>query len=321
MFGIRDLKRSIEITDTTVECPVAGCSEQVPRQRKSFRREEKFRCHRHDIYISPSTFEYGSELDNILWKERDDLRLFHRLKSVKRESRLSRDNSEDAVSWNVFRFLERNSIVSDFMERSLAVTAMNPEIIYWSYSQSQNDLWDELRKARIEFELVPSKGSEPDIIIICDGMLAMIEAKLTASNETKPSKLYVERKYTSGGQKWWNEVFHSDFMSVAVRSRKYELSRFWLLGTWIADQLGLDFCLINLVRSEREKHIETVFGKHIKNDKKKKFLRIAWEDIYRYVIDNGILGDSRILISYFNNKTVGYRNGELQRAFDVRPIL
>jgi len=112
MLGLKELKSTIKVTDTTVECPVKGCREKVARQRKSFKRQEKFKCPKHNIYISPSTFEYQDELDNILWKEKADLDLFERLNTVKRESRIARDNSEDAVTWNVFRFLENNKLLS-----------------------------------------------------------------------------------------------------------------------------------------------------------------------------------------------------------------
>ena len=108
MFGIEELNENIEITDTTVECPVKDCNKIVKRQRKSFKREEGFKCPTHDIYISPSTFEYKSELDNLHWKDENDLILFNNIKNVKRESRVARDNSEDAVTWNVFRFLVRH---------------------------------------------------------------------------------------------------------------------------------------------------------------------------------------------------------------------
>jgi hypothetical protein len=85
------------------------CSEKVERQSGFFTREERFKCPKHNIYISPSTFEYQSELDNLLWKDKADLDLLKRIKSVKRECRIARDNSEDAVTWNVFRFLEKNN--------------------------------------------------------------------------------------------------------------------------------------------------------------------------------------------------------------------
>lgn len=104
---MEELKGSIKITDTTVECPVKGCSKKVKRQKNFFKREEMFKCPEHNIYISPSTFAYQCELDILLWKD-DDLNLFEKIKEVKRESRIAYDNSEDAVTWNVFRFLERN---------------------------------------------------------------------------------------------------------------------------------------------------------------------------------------------------------------------
>jgi len=31
MFGIKELKEKIEITKTTVECPVKGCKEKIAR--------------------------------------------------------------------------------------------------------------------------------------------------------------------------------------------------------------------------------------------------------------------------------------------------
>ncbi len=75
MFGLSDLKQQIEITETTVESPVKGCSIKVPRQRTVFTRNGKFKCPRHNIYISPSTFEYQREEDNLLWKDKHDLAL------------------------------------------------------------------------------------------------------------------------------------------------------------------------------------------------------------------------------------------------------
>ena len=81
MYGVSDLKPQIQITQTSVECPVRGCSHHVERQLRSFKREEQFRCPEHKIYISPSTIEYDSEVDNLLWKNTTDLAL---LKAIKK---------------------------------------------------------------------------------------------------------------------------------------------------------------------------------------------------------------------------------------------
>ena len=81
MLGIQDLKPKITITPTNVECPVKGCCRSVERQRRSFRREERFQCPDHKIYISPSTFEYASEADNLLWQNKADLDLLEAVNS------------------------------------------------------------------------------------------------------------------------------------------------------------------------------------------------------------------------------------------------
>jgi len=316
MFGIKELKEKIEITENTVECPVKGCKKIVERQRRVFRKEDRFRCPKHNIFISPSTFEYSDEADNFLWKEISDIELLERIKKVKRESRMARDNSEDAVSWNVFGFLERNNLLEGYLSLITGLYLKSSEVIYWSYSQKEDKVLSELNEARREFGEVIRRGSEPDIIIRTDKALFFIEAKLTAGNKTSPSNKNSSKKYESGGHNWFSRVFKSDYKTIAIIEKKYELLRFWLLGTWMANQQDLDFYLINLVLAEREKDIEHIFKRYIRETERRKFLRITWEDIDHYISNINSLIDKDIILHYFRNKTIGYdRRGKLQRAF------
>lgn len=319
MLGVQELKTHIEITKTTVECPVKGCQSHVDRQRKIFRREDRFKCPEHNIYISPSTFEYECEWDNLLWKRTADRHLLKRIKTVKRESRMARDRSEDAVSWNVFRYWERNNLVDGFLGSTVGYPLSSSEVIYWSYSQQDGTSWSALNRARTEFGERLSRSSEPDIIIRTDRALVFIEAKLTSGNKTGPSNPNYTKKYITGGGGWFSRVFHSDYDAVAKVEKKYELMRFWLLGTWIAAQLDLDFYLVNLVRAGREKEIETAFGMHICEDPRMRFMRLAWEDICEFVKNSAPPGsDKETMAEYFRDKSLGY-NGHrrLQRAFSV----
>ena len=318
MFGIRELKDLIRVTETKVECPIRGCVEEVLMQRKSFKRLNEFKCKTHNIYISTSTFEYENKLKNILWKDETDRKLLNRIRRVKRESRIARDNSEDAVTWNIFRFLEKNQLLGGFLEYLIKKPIENPEVIYWSYSQLQKDTWPSLKAAREEFETLPKKGSEPDIIIKSNSHIFFVEAKLTATNNTLPRsrKPEVRKKYEMGGNQWYQNLVLSDFVTIAVTDRKYELLRFWLLGSWIAHQLDLDYCLINLVLSEREKTIEEDFRKHIRVDSRNSFLRTTWEEIYHFVSENASESPEKSkMTEYFRNKTLGYKNRRLQKAF------
>jgi hypothetical protein len=320
MFDLKNLKPVIIVTKDSVECPVKNCTKIVARQRESFKTSDEFMCPNHRIYISSSTFEYENEQDNILWKDNADLDLFNRIRKVKRESRMARDNSEDAVTWNVFRFLERKGLLPEFLANLIKQPVENPEVIYWSYSRSEQSTWEPLQKARETFEINPKKGSEPDIVIRSNSDLFFIETKLTASNNTVPASknTMVKKKYETGGNGWYSQVLKSDFKTVAVTERKYELLRFWLLGSWIAQQLNLDYYLVNLTPSEKEKTIEKDFKQHVRENSKRIFLRTTWEDIYHFVLKNSPESiEKPQMIEYFRNKTSGYRNCKLQKAFSI----
>lgn len=333
MLGAEELKEKIEITDTKVECPVKGCSEIVEKmtnETKGQEFRENFRCPRDRIVISPSTFQYPNVSDNLLWKEQLDLELLERIKVFKRRCRMEHDNCEDAVCWNVFRFLEKNNLVERMLSSITNTSPKSSEVIYWSYSQKEDAGWSPLNTARDKFGETRSQGSEPDIIIHTDRALFFIEAKLDAPNKKNPPKKdpsYISRrkkKYLTGGENWFFKVFHSEFEKV-VNEGLYELLRFWILGTWMADQQKVDFYLINLVRSKREADIEAIFGKHIKENQRRKFPRVTWESIFQYISESEVSSDKEIMMRYFRNKTIGYKSkkakgiekGILQKAFSI----
>lgn len=318
MFSLKDLKEKIRVTDGTVECPVKDCTVGVERQKKVFKPEKRYQCPVHGIFISPSTFEYPCEEENLLWKEKADLDLLSRIKAVKRESRIARDNSEDALTWNVFRYLEKNSLTRIFLQNLAGMRQEKPETIYWSYSQSENDTWTMLNKAREEFGEATGRGSEPDLIIVTDSALFFIEAKLNSGNETKPSRPDDHKKYETGGQSWYSQAFKSGYAAIAIREKKYELMRLWLLGTWAAGQLNKSFYLANLVLQDREKHIEDGFKRHVIENDNRRFVRATWERIYRLIGQTGQNQNREAMTRYFENKTLGYdSDGRIQKAFST----
>ncbi len=325
MFDATSLKQRIIVTQSTVECPVMGCNHHVNRQRTHFQALEEFKCPTHGIYISPSTFEYSNRTDNLLWKNKQDTERLNQICTVKRESnRMTRDNSEDAVTWNVFRYLEKYSLKLLLSEIS-GYTVEDPEIIYWSHCQSQKAAWSELQRARLEFETTPEKGSEPDLIVKAKNALFFIEAKVNASNETTPSSNSpkVEKRYTKGGNNWYSKVLNASFQEIAVSAKKYELLRFWLLGSWIANNHSVDFFLVNLVPEQREQNITAAFGKYAifesKPNQRRAFLRLTWEQIYEHIASNKEIGSEKeAILHYLKNKSAGYdRNGILQKAFTI----
>ena len=320
MYDATTLKPHIFVGETQVECPVRGCSQKVARQRRDFKRASRFQCPEHQIYISPSTFEYPTELDNLLWKDEQDIALLESIRTVKRESRMARERSEDALSWNMFRHLEKRGILSAILSCIAGRDSGGLQLVYWSYSPSFHSVWPELRMARKEFGEQPRRGSEPDFIAFNDRIILLIEAKFTANNATIPSEPENRKKYVTGGGGWYHQVFASDYDTVANDAQKYELLRYWLLGSWIATQSGRDFALVNLVRSDYEQDIEKLFDNHIKADAHRHFVRVTWEEVFQRIGEESPpSAEKDTLLDYAEYKTAGYnRLGELERAFSIR---
>ena len=323
MFGFKELKPKICIAENTVDCPVNDCKEKVDRQRHKFRRDDRFKCPKHGIFISPSTFEYEDYKNNLLWKAREDVELLENIFREKRESRIARDNSEDAVTWNVFRFLEKNNLIEGLLTNITGASQTQGQITYWSYSQQQRvgDCRNLLSEARAEFGEEEGRGSEPGLIIKTDKTLFFIEAKFASGNDTPSDKKQIEKKinnpknYKTGGDNWFGNVFKSTYKEI-ISEQKYELLRFWLLGTWIAQKLGLRFYLVNLTLADKEKDIEEKFKKHIKEDENKRFLRLTWEGVYEYASTVADSSDKQTMLDYLKNKCV-YKNRTLQKVFSV----
>jgi len=338
MFGLEELKKKIEVKGDTIICPVIGCENQVKKMTKGVlnsldaylekgeNNREKFNqylCKKHKIYITPTTFIYEDLRDNLLWYDADKDFLDKIIVAKRIKAQLHHDKSEDAVSWNVFRFLERTKLLSGFLEGLHNSPVKNPEVIYWSYSQSQQKVWNELEKARVEFGEKPQKSSEPDLIVKSDDVLFFIEVKLTAPNKvdfnknhTAEDKAERVRRYSKG------DYFLKQPVENIMDAGYYQLMRFWLIGAWIADNENFNFYLLNLVRKDgekEEKNIGSKFGKYIKQNGKREFMRITWEDIYKYISTTDILGEDKDkMLGYFRNKTIGYDgSGRLQRAFSI----
>ena len=133
MYQFNDLRTERVVLEKHVPCPVTGCSVQVERQKRMFQRLEPFKCHKHDIYISPSTFEYESYESNLLSTAQDDIDLLERILRKNVKAGWGGGASEDAVTWNVFRYLEKSGLLKDYLDSISRSGNEDARIIYWSY--------------------------------------------------------------------------------------------------------------------------------------------------------------------------------------------
>jgi hypothetical protein len=234
---------------------------------------------------------------------------------------MGRERSEDAVTWNVLRALEKAGTLGAWLESICGLPAGRVRVAYWGCDPEGQTLLPMLVEARQAFDENASGGSEPDVIVIGETALFFIEAKFLSGNHTRPSSADRALRYTTAAHRWYDTVMRSTFEQAAVRERFYELVRLWLLGTWTAHRLDMPFCLINLVCAERERNVETDFGKHLTASPTRIFRRATWEDALRYLQTN--CGSDPItsrLTRYMLEKTAGYRpDGRLRTAFSLVP--
>lgn len=316
MYLLPNLKKEVIIEDFVVECPVVGCKNFVERQKSKFLRKPQFFCKQHRIYISPSTFEYESEEDNLLWCHETDNRILEEISNIKRESRMARERSEDALAWNVFRYLHKHQLFGETMEQLIPTKEKleEPEVIYWSYSPRELGKSSILTKARKAFNEL--SGTEPDIIINSKRHLIFIEAKFTSGNSTKPSNEDILNKYYEAKDKWYQNVFQKDIRTVCMIMRKYELMRNYLLGSWLAHMYDKKFTLLSLNAHKYHRKGDLAFRDCIIENDQFRFSSVVWEElrdvIHGYLPDSN---DKRLLLHYLHNKSAGYQNGKIVKAF------
>jgi len=327
MFLWDDLKKEIIDQKGRSACPVEGCIKDLPRQTKTFKNASRFQCPKHRIYVSPTTFEYPDETDNLIWKDAADLMLWAKIKQpgVKRESRVARDRSEDAVAWNVMRYLEREQLIREWVRCISNDEPADADVIYWSLCQHTGQPWKPLLDTCPMFGESVKHRSEPDVIVNCPDILVFVEAKFGSGNAKGDNK---PKEYETGCNGWFNDVSTADttFQSVAGDSEMYQLMRLWLIGSRIASEQGKRFLLVNLVLRAAEENIERIFGGHCRQAMNRRFCRATWEDICEKIVMRQPESESRDdLIQFFRNKTLGYslRNESeterrtLKRAFST----
>ncbi len=318
MYGFEQLKPQLVADADETTCPVRDCSVRRPKQRKRFLPHDAFKCPLHGIYFSDSTFEHVSAHDNLLWHSAEDLALLETLRPLKRESRMARERSEDAVTWNVFRHLERSGRLPAWAASAIRQPVSTATAHYWSCDRERRSVWAPLAHARADFGELPKRETEPDLVIEAPEVDIWLEAKVGASNKTKPSEpVGAEARYAAGADGWYSSVCRSPFATIAVAGERYELLRHWLLGSRAAQQRGKRFVLVNLVREGDAEDIEDFAARHFKLSADRAFVRVTWESIRGFLRGSkDCSADDLRLIQYLDEKSLGYdRAGRLLRAF------
>ena len=214
----------------------------MPLQPALFRTTAEYRCPLHRIYVAASTFAYEREADNLLWTREDDLVLLNGGRRRGWDLGLAHENSERAVTWNVFRWLEVSGVLPGLLEHVLGRGVATARVTYWGYSPERESTYMPLVRARNAFEEEDADATEPAVLIDTDDMLILVDPRMSLGTDTSQAPFGWER-YERGGKNWSSRVFAGSVREVSASRNSFELLKLWLLGTYMAELAGKAFVL------------------------------------------------------------------------------
>jgi hypothetical protein len=318
-YGINDLVSKIELDagpPERVRCLYRGCHQFVRPPADKYLGQT---CHLHGIRSHKSgTYSYADPSRNaIVDPELFGARIVgHPAKFDTEKLRL--ENSEDTLSWNVFRTFQKAGCLSRLVAELFRIAdEVEPDLYLWGIRiDDALEKWDLLTKAQKHFESnlpVERPLTEPDIALHVPGKyLLLIEAKFGSKNP-----YYVEgprKNAKSLTLQELRDIYCDDSLELLnfaeAKTRKrihYQLWRNTIFSEWIArqDSETTKAFHINLVREEFDVQSALEFRELINADFKDRFLQVTWEEIYRWAACHGNRYDT--LCTYFEQKTHSLR--------------
>ena len=312
-YGLHELRadRPLLVGAHRIRCHVKDCQEVVALPRGSqWKRTRDNLCPNHQIFVHQQTYRFDDTAmgwqRNFLATVRDTDRL-EKIQQTKVEQRWGHENSEDALTWNVFRTFEKAGKLSRLVALLTGerVQMAEPvELIPWG--EHNGGPWEPLKQARKDFERGKRIPTEPDVVWLSRSDMVFVEAKFGSPNKRKEPDI---DRYQVGG--FYKQYFTADLTSVSY----HQLVRHFLFAAYIADQLGIRrFMLVNLVRRNSQQepgNVSRRFGQDFLKEPNQ-FRQATWEEIYdTFLRSNDLPPELDLLRRYFENKT-----WNLQPAFD-----
>jgi len=269
--------------------------------------------HRVNFRVSP-TFIYADPLDNFIAGQ-DLIRQAIGGEWGKAETgRLGYENSEDALSWNVFRSLQESETLRPVVDSLTGFeTDGEPDLILWGrriLDESSKPCL-ELDKALEQLEPAHRQRTEPDVVLHWPGQgWLFIEAKFNSPNTTYA-------KTPGRVDEWLNRyavTCPGVFDMQAINDADPKVFPEQLLrNIAVASKVisGEEKArVISLVPKSKAVDIEPTVRQFLPATPPVSFGESTWEDLYDVLPDDPSLSPLR---DYMETKTAGMR-----KAFDIR---
>lgn len=317
-YGVSDIK-SVQKLDHC--CPIIGCDTVIaayPSLKNPHNNESNF-CAKHGIYCRKNTYIYKEKTDNLITSINSFKDIFEKKDNAKYDvDRIGYENSEDALSWNVFVTLQKAGELKAIATLiSGKPCEEEPELILWGYSLSNGSTIEELKCFKKKFESSISVQTEPDIILKTTNEVFLIEAKFCSPNSRKEISVWKDKEIDGRTKKEYgsynirykgliDEVLNRDvierqdkFCSQLVRYALYAHDAYRDENYYIANLLPVIHKEIDLIEGEFNPYL-----------KKGTFKTITWEAIYKKLEDLKSHPEIITLKRYLQEKTAN-----LKKAF------
>jgi hypothetical protein len=316
-FGTPDLDPQQHVIDgppRRIRCYVRGCKELLRPPAEGYDGEvcpaHGIRCHtsgtysyadvRRNIIIAPDKFVVGIVRNPFKYETK----------------RLGNENSEDALTWNLFRTLQECGLLHVVAQwiTGLDIDA-EPHLYLWGICLTGDTFepWDLLIAARQRFENnlpVDRPQTEPDIALYLPGYyLILIEAKFTS-----PNPFYVDGPRRDERSLTKNELLDiyqdADLQMLDVENARraervhYQLWRNVVFAEWMARVVEPDTSayVANLTRADQEHESCAQFQGMMDAKNDRGFVHLSWENIYTVTAQGPELWQ---LCQYLETKTSG----------------
>jgi hypothetical protein len=188
--------------------------------------------------------------------------------------RFCSENSEDAVTWTVFRGLER----AGRLDALVAPRRPGGEaaLLVWGAPVAgarAPEVAQALARVCDSFGESENARTELDAIVSWPELTVLVEAKYRGENEQRPNdpsfERYLDRRHLYAAPP--EEVAQAGY---------YELTRNWRLGNALAEALGARaFLLVNLGPAEKIETDAFAFSNLITRSPQREFTTLSWSDL------------------------------------------
>jgi hypothetical protein len=233
--------------------------------------------------LNGATFIYRDPLDNLpaevrdgaIWAIENSLNIRNR---PSKKNKFSFSTSEDAITWTVFSYLQREKLLREAFSGLLSIQfTCEPVLLLWGCAVPARTPESDVL-CRNLVSILKSLGetsqsySEPDVIMdFGDEGLVLIEVKYKSGNDgTTPADKFT--KYVEGSSAFRNA-------DSTISSGLYEFTRNWRIGFDLS--AGRAITLVNLVLASRSSEsipLES-FSNGLAQDRTHQFRQIRWPDL------------------------------------------